>query len=108
MKIVNAFWEKRNLGVDSIEMEVENDDTYENVEKALKEVKGQYLALKVPSSRTDITWLVAKYGYVYVEDMMFLEHNLQPIVRTPLQQRLYDAVKVCQWKKKILPYCMMK
>lgn len=94
MKIVDAVWEKRNLGVDSVEMEVEPNDTYEEVDKILSEVKGQYLAVKVPTIRTDITWLMAKHGYVYVEDMIFLEHDLSPIERTPLQQRLYDAVKV--------------
>lgn len=94
MKVVDAVWEKRNLGVTSVEMEVELNDTLEEIEKVLKEVKGQYLALKVPSSRTDVTWLVAKYGYVYVEDMMFFEHDLKPIERTPLQQRFYDAVKI--------------
>lgn len=94
MKIVDAVWEKRNLGVDSVEMEVEQEDTYEEVDQKLSMVKGQYLAVKVPTTRTDITWLMAKHGYVFVEDMMFLEHNLQPIIRTPLQQRLYDAVKI--------------
>lgn len=94
MIVKNAVWEKRNLGVDSIEMEVEDKDTYEEVKKILSEVKSQYLAIKVPSIRTDITWLVSECGYTFVEDMMFFEHNLQPIERTPLQQRLYDAVKV--------------
>jgi len=94
MKVVDAVWEKRNLGVTSVEMEVELDDTLEEIEKVLKEVKGQYLALKVPSSRTDVTWLVAEYGYIYVEDMMFFEHDLSPIERTPLQQRLYDSIRI--------------
>lgn len=91
---MDAVWEKRNLGVDSVEMEVELNDSYEEVDRVLSTVKGQYLAVKVPSNRTDITWLMAKHNYVFVEDMMFLEHDLHEIVRTPLQQRLYDAVKV--------------
>lgn len=103
MIVKNAVWEKRNLGVDSVEMEVEPKDTYEEVEKVLSEVQSQYLALKIPTTRTDLTWLAAKYGYVYVEDMMFLEHNLQPIERTPLQQRLYDAVKVVPMEEEDFP-----
>ena len=94
MKVVEAVWEKRNLGVDSVEMEVELNDSCDEVARVLSEVKGQYLALKVPSTRTDITWLVSRFGYIFVEDMMFLEHDLHPIQRTPLQQRLYDAVKI--------------
>lgn len=94
MKVVDAVWEQRNLGVQSIEIEIEQTDLYEEVEQKLSGIQGQYLVVKVPTTRTDIAWLMAKYGYVYVEDMMFLEHNLQPIIRTPLQQRLYDAVKI--------------
>lgn len=94
MIVKNATWEKRNLGVDSIEMEVELNDQPEEVERILSETKSQYLVLKIPTIRTDITCLVSRYGYTYMEDMMFLEHHLQPIVRTPLQQRLYDAVKI--------------
>ena len=33
-------------------------------------------------------------SYVFVEDMMFFEHDLHQITRTPLQQRLYDSIKV--------------
>ena len=63
MIVKDAVWEKRNLGVDSVEMEVEPKDTYEEVEKVLSEVQSQYLALKIPTTRTDLTWLAAKYGY---------------------------------------------
>ncbi len=94
MKVVDAVWEKRNLGLDSVEMEVELNDTYEEVNQILSEVKGQYLAVKVPTNRTDIIWLMAKHNYIFVEDMMFFEHDLHEIVRTPLQQRLYDAVEI--------------
>lgn len=94
MIVKDAVWEKRNLGVTSIEMEVEQKDTEEDVRKVLESAVSQYNVLKVPSNRTDITHLVGEFGYQFVEDMMFLEHNLEPINRTPLQQRLYDAVKI--------------
>lgn len=94
MKVVDAVWEKRNLGVSSFEMEVEVKDTIEEVRQVLNETKAQYLVLKVPADRTDVTWLVKEYGYTYVEDMIFLEHDLKPVVRTPLQQRFYDAIRV--------------
>lgn len=94
MKIVSEVLEKRNLGVDTISIFVESQDSPQDVEKALKETQAQYLVLKIPTTRTDVTYLASNYGYTYVEDMMFLEHNLRPIQRTPLQQRLYNAVKI--------------
>lgn len=94
MIVKDAVWEKRNLGVEAIEMEVELSDKFEDVKKWLSETKSEYITVKVPSSRDDITYMVSDYGYHFIEDMMFLEHNLKPIERTPLQQRMYDAVKM--------------
>lgn len=94
MRIVTEELEKRNLGVDTVSINVENEDSIEEAERALKEVNAQYLVLKIPTIRTDLTPLASRYGYTYVEDMMFFEHDLHEIVRTPLQQRLYDAVTV--------------
>lgn len=98
MKIVLEELEKRNLGVETVSINVEQNDAYEEVENALKETKSEYLVLKIPSNMTQITPLAHKYGYTFVEDMMFFEHNLQPIKRTKLQQRLYDAVKITTMK----------
>lgn len=94
MRIINEELEKRNLGVDTVSITIEHDDNISDIENALKDVEGQYIVLKIPTIRTDATYLASKYGFSYVEDMMFFEHNLKPIERTPLQQRLYDAVKI--------------
>lgn len=94
MKIVEEELEKRNLGVSTVSIVVEQEDTQQDVKKALLDVQAQYLVLKIPTTRTDVTYLASEHGYTYVEDMMFFEHNLKPIQRTPLQQRLYDAVKI--------------
>lgn len=96
MKIVNAVWEERNLGVKSAEIEIDVSDVVQEVESSLKDVEQiyEYIAIKVPSSRTDVTWLINSLGYSFVEDMIFFEHDLHTIVRTPLQQRMYDAVKI--------------
>ena len=94
MKVVSEELEKRNLGVETVSITIEPEDTPQEVEKVLQNTQASYLVLKIPTIRTDITQFASKYGYSYVEDMMFLEHHLQPIQRTPLQQRLYDAVKI--------------
>lgn len=75
----------------------QNDD-YEKLKALDKEY--DYIALKVPSSRTDLTWMVSELSYCFVEDMMFFEHDLHEIKRTPLQQRLYDAVEVSEMEDK--------
>ena len=96
MKIVNAVWEERNLGISSAEITAEISDQVDDFEKLIIEIeqKYKYITVKVPTQRTDLTWLMGKMSYVFVEDMMFFEHDLHQITRTPLQQRLYDSVKV--------------
>lgn len=96
MKIVNAVWEERNLGISSAEITAEISDQVDDFEKLIieSEQKYKYITVKVPTQRTDLTWLMGKMSYVFVEDMMFFEHDLHQITRTPLQQRLYDSIKV--------------
>ena len=100
MKIASEELEKRNLGVETVSIMVEQNDTPQEVKKTLQEVQAPYLVLKIPTNRMDITCLASQYGYCYVEDMIFFEPRLQPIQRTPLQQRLYDAVKIEPMKEK--------
>jgi hypothetical protein len=98
MIIKNAFWEERNLGVKSVEIGLESGDEPGKVKEELLslEKEYQYLAVKVPSQFTELTWMMSELRYSFVEDMMFFEHDLHEIKRTPLQQRLYDAVTISE------------
>lgn len=98
MKVKDAVWEKRNLGVTSVEVELEQTDSVDGIKSELSnlEKQYQYLAVKIPSQCTDFTWLMSELHYSFVEDMMFFEHDLHEIKRTPLQQRLYDAVTISE------------
>ena len=96
MKSVDAVWEKRNLGVSTAEIQVEAGDTVQEALDALESACAgySYIVVRVPSVRTDVTWKMAGLGFCFVEDMMSFEHDLHEIQRTPLQQRLYDAVRI--------------
>lgn len=102
MKVVNATWDERNFGIKCAEVELEHDDDKNDDFEKLKSLDKEYdyIALKVPSSRTDLTWMVSELSYCFVEDMMFFEHDLHEIKRTPLQQRLYDAVEISEMEDK--------
>lgn len=90
MKIIDAVWEKRNLGVSAIEIEFENDDVIKKCMDDFQKVSSDYIAVKVPTHLTDITDYVQKNGYSYVEDIIHVEHDLSPIKRSVVLQRLYD------------------
>ena len=98
MKVIIASWEQRNLGVKTTEILLDGHDTKASVSDFLANLEKEfnYLVVKVPSSLHQFTWLLSDLHYAFVEDMMFFEHDLHEIKRTPLQQRLYDSVKISE------------
>ncbi|MGN0909442.1 MAG: hypothetical protein ACI4NA_07445 [Succinivibrio sp.] len=96
MKVVNATWDEESLGVRTAEVSIGQGDSLEEIGSALRKAEAsyRYLAVKLPSTRADACFLLSDLGYTFVEDMIFLEHDLHEIRRTPLEQRFYDSVKV--------------
>lgn len=98
MKVVDAVWEQRNLGIRCAEVELARDDDAGECRARLLKIERDfdYIALKVPTTRADLVWTVNSLDYRFVEDMMFLEHDLHEIKRTPIEQRLYDSVEISE------------
>ncbi|MBE5923180.1 MAG: GNAT family N-acetyltransferase [Lachnospiraceae bacterium] len=92
MIITDAYWEERNLGVSTLEIQIENEDDINKIESKMKTLSAQYIVCKVPSLRADVTAYFAKHGYTYVEDMILVEHDLKEAERSKMHQRLYDAM----------------
>ena len=93
MKIVHAIWEKRNLDVDSYKMTVTDEDTWETVVDEEKEVYGDYLVIKVPEHRRDISIRLNELGYSFVEAQYYCHYNnSKGFSLTPIQKRLFDNV----------------
>ncbi len=99
MKLIDAWWEKRNLGVETKELICEETDTSEEVEKAISGLCAAYLVIKVPGGRPDLTMCVQKAGFSYVEDQIRVTHDLHDIKRNPLHQRLYEATSYRKMEK---------
>lgn len=107
MKVVNAYWEERNLGVYTCEVQMENSDKIESIKDDLEKLSAQYIVIKVPSERSDILSYIQKKGYQYIEDIIHVEHDLHEIVRNRMYQRLYDATgyrKMTQYDIEQLKY----
>lgn len=70
MKIIDAFWEKRNLGVTSYEIVVSEEDTIQeflNQEKTLVEQGAKYIVAKVPVNLPDFLFKLPNAGYIFME-----------------------------------------
>ncbi len=90
MQIIDAVWEKRNLGVESTELRIEQEDVA-NLSEVLKKIKTQYQVLKVASNIDVDVQLIQEAGFVYAEDLIEVHHDLHVPARSPMHQRLYDA-----------------
>ena len=92
MKVIDAFWEKRNLGVDTVEFDLEVQDPAALVAQKIKENEKVYNVVKIPAGRSDLHFLMQELGYVYVETAFHLIHDLKAIPLSPLQKRMTDCV----------------
>ena len=79
MKVIDAIWEKRNLGLTTVEITVENDDKLELVSEQLKSMTSDYVVVKLPVGRVDISFLLSKMRYVFIEGMNRISHNLKTV-----------------------------
>ena len=96
MKIVDAFWEKRNFGVDTTEFTIENEDKINNVLEALNNCTSKYQVLRLPSHMTEFIFEIQKIGFVFVEDIFTLRNDLKPVEMNPITQRIYNAVSYAE------------
>lgn len=78
MKIVDATWEKRNLGVTCYEVTFDNSDKISDIESSWKKfLERQYLVLKVPNTRADISAYVQSQGAKYIESLITFQCDLR-------------------------------
>ena len=96
MKIIDAVWEKKNLGVTAAEILIEGGDNIKEIMSALTDIDKQYVVCKVISGFNEATSVVQDLGYKYIEDQIEVEHDLHEIKRNRIMQRLL-----------VLPYQLM-
>ena len=74
MKIIDAFWEKRNLGVNTLEIEIEDSDTgiskndiKEQIANCIDKTKYQYYVLKFDTGNNDLYAIANELGFIFAE-----------------------------------------
>lgn len=86
MKIVDAVWEKRNLGLSCVEITAQRDDTVRQLDKALLGIEVDYTVVKVPTCRMDLSTRLMNHGFCFVETLFSLEKKLGEHPLTGAQQ----------------------
>lgn len=92
MKIIDAFWEKRNLGVSTTEVTIEKDDSIEEIVSNLKKIDSEYVVVKCHTADVDLNFELAKLGFTFVETLINVTHNLKNVQLDMIQQRIADSV----------------
>jgi len=75
MKIIDAFWERRNLGVDTVEFLIERGDSADVINEIINAEK-QYNVIKLPSSEHLLLGSIQDNGYKLVECLLNQVHDL--------------------------------
>lgn len=93
MKITEQTWEKKNLGVDSIEYCFSLEDPVELVKDILIENDSfNYRLCRVPAGRMDIAYLLQDAGYKYAEDIFSIKADIKELSLPKVYQKFSDAM----------------
>ncbi len=89
MKITDAVWEKRNLGISCKEIELEDSDTMPEITKALNNcLDADYIVAKAPIQAVEIYQLLQQHGFIFVETMFQIAKELKSTVLNERQSAL--------------------
>lgn len=91
MKIIDAFWEKRNLGVTCNEVILEKDDSIAEVSN-LNSLCSEYQVVKMPVERSDLIFEIQDLGFNFVEIIFGSSHNLILPELSPPLKRVKNAI----------------
>jgi hypothetical protein len=68
MRIIDAIWEKRNLGVSCKEIVIENSDSVQDVESVIANLLDiDYVVFKVQSGGIEYVKLLSEHGFYFIE-----------------------------------------
>jgi hypothetical protein len=92
MKIIDAVWEERNLGVTCEEVDIETTDTIEDVKNQLSKLTAQYIVINVPAGRSDVMFCLSEQGYAFIEGKIHITKVVKDLELSGIQRRLADSV----------------
>jgi len=96
MKKINAFWEKRNLGVDCVELQVNNNDFLSEFRNTVRELKSEYQVLRVPSGRTDMLLSAQVLGFQVIEMSIELTRRTKDYSLPSIYKRFEPHINIIE------------
>lgn len=108
MKITDAFWEKRNLGLDVVEITLEPEDTHETIRQTLSQIQGDYVVVKVPSHLHSAPFLLTELGFVFMECLNYLEYDFTNPTLSEKKEKLLAQGAISLMSEKDVDYTMTR
>lgn len=90
MKIIDAVWEKRNLGVTCVEIEIEKSDGISQVIDVLRARNEQYQVVKMATGRPDMAFALQDEGFRYIETLIETGRRFRGRPETPELCRRFE------------------
>lgn len=94
MKIINAIWEKRNLGVDCKEIQFDTEDTVEEAREAIKQLDTEYQTIRVPSGKTELLLLAQEHGFQVIELSIHMSKKLESVKLPQIYKRFESHISI--------------
>lgn len=94
MEKINAYWEKRNLGISTTEINIEREDSIQSVDSAIKTTTTPYQVMRVPSGKTDCLLFAQENGFRVIELNLQLSKKLTMVKLPQIYQRFADKILV--------------
>ena len=76
MKIIDAWWEKKNLDMSTQEILVSQDDDFDAFIKAVNSLSAKYQVIKIPTENHNLILECQKLGFKFVETMCHLSFKI--------------------------------
>lgn len=103
MRVVDAHWELRNLGLRTLEIEFETADLPETISKLLDENSNVIVVAKVPVGHVGLHHQLARHGFVFCESMIDFRHDLHDVELSSALSRLSGNVQVASASRSQVP-----
>ena len=109
MKIVDAYWEKRNLGVITYELTVESPDDQNRIKEFEKTSDYEYLVIKIPAQLLPALLSLQDEGYQFIEMNTVCSYDCnKPYSLIGIQKRLYDSISYEKMSNDDIEYLFMR
>lgn len=97
MKIIETYWEKRNLNCDSYEINIEKEDLNDiknlisNIQNNMI-LKNSYVVIKVPIANLELVHNLEEIGFRFMETQFEMQKNIKKYETPNLIKRLNSTV----------------